>query len=165
MSYLAFLSLQTSALFMRENGDSLLSLIGSYVATHITGAREQKRMVVRSLRSLQAFDLGKAYSQMLLIRRTFTHQRDIKEASKGRSTVAGKVSQEWSGNSSLLWCSDLKPAIDIVKAELCALKHNEHVRVLGLLRWDKLNGHRHKVCFCSPYLRPKIELCMRWIAA
>jgi len=82
MSYLAFLSLQTSALFMRENGDSLLSLIGSYVATHITGAREQKRMVVRSLRSLQAFDLGKAYSQMLLIRRTFTHQRDIKEASK-----------------------------------------------------------------------------------
>jgi len=27
-----------------------------------------------------------------------------------------KVSQEWSGNSSLLWCSDLKPTIDVVKA-------------------------------------------------
>ena len=65
----------------------------------------------------------------------------------------------------LLWCGDLKPAIDVAKAELCALKLYKHVGMLGLLRCDKLNGHRHKVCSCSSYLRPKIHFAMRGIAA
>jgi len=68
-------------------------------------------------------------------------------------------------NLHLLWIRKLEPAIDIVKAELCALKQHEHVWMLRVLRWDKVDGHWHKVCSYSPYLRPKIELCMRWIAA